>query len=76
MSGTSPRSRAAVLLSSGGRAGLGRPGGRRAAGPGAPGDKHTWAPADKHGFSTARQLGGNAYLTLRQASPARSTTPT
>ena len=36
--------------------------------PGAPGAKHTWAPADKHGVSTARQLGGKAYLTLRQAS--------
>jgi glucoamylase len=38
------------------------------AAPGAPGAKHTWAPADKHGFATARQLAGNAYLTLRQAS--------
>ena len=36
--------------------------------PGAPGAKHTWAPADKHGVSTARQLAGKAYLTLRQAS--------
>jgi glucoamylase len=36
--------------------------------PGAPGAKHTWAPADKHGFGTARQLAGNAYFTLRQAS--------
>lgn len=36
--------------------------------PGAPGEAQTWAPADKHGFATARQLAGNAYLTLRQAS--------
>jgi glucoamylase len=42
---------------------------------GAPGAKHTWAPADKHGFATARQVAGNAYLTLRQASASEIAYP-
>jgi len=68
MSRTSSRPCLAVLLSAVAAVACAAPAMAAPQAPGAPGDKHTWAPADKHGFSTARQLPGNAYLTLRQAS--------
>ena len=70
MSRTSSRPCLAVLLSAVAALACAAPAVAAPQAPGAPGDKHTWAPADKHGFSTARQLAGNAYLTLRQASPS------